>query len=592
MGAGFVLLFCLFLALSLFGISKMRVLAEQTKLIYNHPLTVSNAVLRININIVKIHRSMKDVALAQNIVSIDMFVITVNSLEKEIFNDFQIIKDRYLGQDITHEDALNTFREWKPIRNEVIALMKNGNRIEAADITRGKGARHVLKIEKTMEGLGDFAQNKAAEFLFNANKTSVYSFKIIYLTLAFSMLIGILASVLITKSITRPLRILKNAANKIGSGNLDTSIEINSRDEIGQLANTFNQMAVNLKEITASRDELNSEIADRKEAQENLLRSHNLNQSLLDSLPYAAMLIQYPERVVVNANRFAKEMGAKIGGICHTDFGKDVYVANGCDQCSFCKADEVFEKGEAVITQELFAYDKWWTVYWIPVDKNIYLHYSIDITELKQALNDKDMLIKEIHHRVKNNLLVIQSLLKLQAVSVKDTKTRELLDISQNRVKSMSMIHERLYRSDDLRNIDFSDYARSLTKQLFHSYKTNMELVKLNIDVPKIRMDINLMIPCGLILNELVSNALKYAFSESKGGELYVGLENSTDNSFTLIVKDNGAGMPDDIDIYNTESMGMQIVTGLTKQLLASLELKINNGTEFRITFKEDHSNS
>ena len=200
---------------------------------------------------------------------------------------------------------------------------------------------------------------------------------------------------------------------------------------------------------------------------------------------------------------------------------------------------------------------------------------------LKQALADKDMLIREVHHRVKNNLLVIQSLLNLQSSKIKDEDTKGLFNESQDRVQAMSMIHERLYQSTDLSSVDFPEYIRSLVTLLFRNYKMDATNVTLKIDIPEITLDIDTIIPCGLIINELVSNAFKHAFPHGMG-ELYVGMEEEGENK-VLVVKDNGIGLPDKIDIYHTNTLGMQIVGALSTQLGGHPEIIRDKGTEFRI---------
>jgi two-component sensor histidine kinase len=204
---------------------------------------------------------------------------------------------------------------------------------------------------------------------------------------------------------------------------------------------------------------------------------------------------------------------------------------------------------------------------------------------LMNTLDKKDILMKEIHHRVKNNLTVIQGLLKLQAVKVRDDEARELFDESENRIRAMSMIHEALYDTEDFRSIDASQYIRKLAEKLFDSYSVGPSRVSLNIEAPSTVIDIDTMIPCGLIVNELVSNSLKHAFPDNMEGELFIGFYKMTDDEYTLIVKDNGIGMPADLDIYKTVSLGMQIVTGLVNQIKGSLDVSREGGTEFKITF-------
>jgi two-component sensor histidine kinase len=197
------------------------------------------------------------------------------------------------------------------------------------------------------------------------------------------------------------------------------------------------------------------------------------------------------------------------------------------------------------------------------------------------------MLMKEIHHRVKNNMAVIQSLLSLQLRDVSDEKSRAYFKDAQNRVKSMSMIHERLSRSEELSKMDLSEFINSLANHLFQSSGLNPSKVQLVLNIPEITIDVETMMPCGLIINELVTNAFKYAFPDARAGVVTIGLIVGKDNEITLSVKDDGAGIPDDLNIYETKSLGLQIVSALTNQIQGDLELVKGNGTEIRITFKE-----
>jgi two-component sensor histidine kinase len=206
---------------------------------------------------------------------------------------------------------------------------------------------------------------------------------------------------------------------------------------------------------------------------------------------------------------------------------------------------------------------------------------------LMQSLRDKEMLIKEIHHRVKNNLTVVQSLLGLQSREIKDRKSKTYFIESQNRIKTMSMIHERLYGSEGMVSIHMGEYIKSLTAQLFHSYKVSTNTIRLYTDIPDVQLDVDTMMPCGLIINELISNALKYAFPDDREGKLSIGLSLAEDNEYILVIRDNGIGLPEDLDFHNTESMGIMIVKSLIEQIEGRLELKREEGTEFRITFKE-----
>ena len=203
---------------------------------------------------------------------------------------------------------------------------------------------------------------------------------------------------------------------------------------------------------------------------------------------------------------------------------------------------------------------------------------------LKASLHEKEVLLKEIHHRVKNNLAVISSILKLQAAYVHDEKIQETLAECQNRIKCMVLIHTRLYQSADLSNIDVKEYIQTLASDLMRSYARIPGKVDLRTYFDTVSLDIDTIIPLGLIVNELVSNALKHAFPGEKGGEVIIKLYHS-DDSVVLAISDNGVGLPEGFDITGTEGLGMALVKALADQLDGHLTWSSVKGTEWRITF-------
>jgi PAS domain S-box-containing protein len=218
---------------------------------------------------------------------------------------------------------------------------------------------------------------------------------------------------------------------------------------------------------------------------------------------------------------------------------------------------------------------------------------NVDITERKQAeekirtsLREKEVLLREIHHRVKNNMQVISSLLKLQSKYIKDEKDIEMFRESQNRIKSMALVHEKLYQSEDLANIDFNEYVKHLANILFRSYGIDTGKIALKIDVEDVIIEIDIAIPCGLIVNELVSNSLKYAFPEGGKGEVKITLHSTDENEMELTVSDDGVGVPKDLDFSNTESLGLKLVNILTNQIRGRLDLERSKGSKFHIRFK------
>ncbi|MFO1422618.1 MAG: PAS domain S-box protein [Candidatus Competibacteraceae bacterium] len=203
----------------------------------------------------------------------------------------------------------------------------------------------------------------------------------------------------------------------------------------------------------------------------------------------------------------------------------------------------------------------------------------------KASLQEKEVLLKEIHHRVKNNLQVIISLLDLQADVVGEQATREKFRESRDRVRSMALIHERLYRAADLASIDFAEYVRNLTDSLFSSYTSANRLITLQTNIEPLSISVEHAVPCGLIINELITNALKYAFPPDRAGIIGVELKKSGEKRVMLRVWDNGVGLPPAVDPQHSETLGLTIVATLIRQLRGNLTLQRVGGTEFTISF-------
>ncbi len=226
-----------------------------------------------------------------------------------------------------------------------------------------------------------------------------------------------------------------------------------------------------------------------------------------------------------------------------------------------------------------------------------------DITErrqaeekIKAALAEKEIMLKEIHHRVKNNLQVISSLLNLQARHIKDKEALAIFTDSRSRVRSMALIHEKLYRTKDFSKVDFADYARDLSAQLFRAYNVDAARIKFDLDVGDIHLAIDVAVPCGLIMNELLSNCLSHAFPGGGKGTVRLKLHSKTPQKrqpgngspVVLTVSDDGVGLPAGFDISKTNSLGMQLVKTLSAQIDAVLQIKSGKGAHFTITFETE----
>ncbi len=208
-------------------------------------------------------------------------------------------------------------------------------------------------------------------------------------------------------------------------------------------------------------------------------------------------------------------------------------------------------------------------------------------TKVRESLKEKEILLKEIHHRVKNNLQVVSSLLRLQAAGIKDEATAALFYESQTRVRSMALIHEELYQAGNLARVDFASYLRRLLPDLARTYRADAsEKIDLKIEAQDVSLPVDRAIPCGLIVNELITNALKHAFPDGRPGNILVRLEAQAEQTL-LAVRDDGVGFPPDLDFRQSRSLGLQLICTLANQLGGTLSLKRDSGTEFVVLFSD-----
>lgn len=212
--------------------------------------------------------------------------------------------------------------------------------------------------------------------------------------------------------------------------------------------------------------------------------------------------------------------------------------------------------------------------------------------QIRASLEEKELLLREIHHRIKNNMAVVSSLLSLQSRYVVDERDRNLFDDSIARIKSMALIHEKLYKSPNLAVVNLGTYISELTSSMLMFYKVHPDRIKLNADVSDISLGIDSAIPCGLIVNELLSNSFKHAFPDNAAGEINVSLHDisktqSSSSLIELVIRDNGIGIPAHVDISKSNSLGLTLINALVKQLHGKIEMSRKNGMEYRISFEK-----
>jgi len=349
--------------------------------------------------------------------------------------------------------------------------------------------------------------------------------------------------------------------------------------------------AINLVRVT--------DITTCKQTEKNIKLQAVITRNMAEGI----CLVSVTDGRIVYANpKFEQMFGYEIGELNNQPVRIINHADNEveADQVRQLITQKILEHGE--YTYQVYNVKKDGTPFWCQATTSRFEHPDYgtvlvavqqDITvqkqtqdQLKASLKEKEVLLKEIHHRVKNNLQIVSSLLQMQSRRTKDQDVALVLQDSQNRIASIALVHEKLYRSENLAQIDFAQYVPDLITHLFDSYNISSSRVRISYQVEDIPLAIDTAIPCGLILNELVSNTLKYAFPEHQNGEIEIKFKRNLDNnSLTLLVRDNGVGIPKSFDIQTTTSLGLTLVLGLVDQIDGTLDLNCDSGTEFTITF-------
>ncbi len=405
------------------------------------------------------------------------------------------------------------------------------------------------------------------------NKLAVYS-KIILFATIIAFLLSLLLAWLLYRSLKKRLTSLAGAAQDIGRGNLEKRIEVSTDDEIGQLSSSLNRMAENLSKITFSKefvDDVIESIGDglivtdgqgniqKVNSSTNILLGYNddeligstFSAILTDEIKDSILKLDKSAELDREEASFIKKNGAKV-------------------PVSLTKAVLVNSDGETQGMVCVFS----------------------DITERKKtekkvlnSLKEKEILLAEIHHRVKNNLAVISGLLQMQIWETDHPVAEQVLENSQLRVKSIALVHEKLYQSDKLSNIGFDKYVDELLAEIQNTYEHKHTKILFETDVAPLTFNINQAIPCSLLLNELIINNYKHAFKKRNEGKMYVQLKEK-EGTVHLKVKDDGPGFKEGFDFSTDKSMGMTIINTLVDQLHGNIKAYNNGGAVFEISFR------
>jgi PAS domain S-box-containing protein len=322
-------------------------------------------------------------------------------------------------------------------------------------------------------------------------------------------------------------------------------------------------------------------------------------KSLFDTSPDALFLVDYKIRKIVKANQRAVEMFEVENEMeFYKYYGLDLHKEKMDAAKVLLIRDELLAKGayEDEILYKTFKENEFWgalAIRIISIGGNLYQSVRVtDITsqkkielQIQSSLNEKEILLSEIHHRVKNNLAVISGLLGLQSAYVEDEKAKKLFEESRNRIHSMALIHDRLYQHETLAKINFNSYIKDLVEHIQKSYVSQTSEVKFNVTCNDIFLDIKNAVPCGLILNELISNSFKHAFKEKNTGEIKIVCTKMGDK-FTMMVSDDGIGYDFENGLKSPHSLGLTLIKALSEQVSGKVKTTFDSGTAYYISFE------
>ncbi len=380
----------------------------------------------------------------------------------------------------------------------------------------------------------------------------------------------------VSRHISGPILALKAAALKIGRGHLDTRVAIHSKDELGVLADTFNQMAKDLADTTVSKSNL---------------------ANVIDSMA-GALIILSPEGEITSVNQAVRSLlgyekeeliGQPFTLVCPGESGGSERIVASDSRGIVANVEKAFRAKDGTIVPVSFSGAALRSEN-APIQG--YVCVAQDLTErkrieeqIRKSLSEKEVLLHELHHRVKNNLQVISSLLDLQSSFIDDESALSAFRESQSRIRSMALIHEQLYHTTELDQIDFKTYLERLTAHLFDAFGVRQDMIALRLEVDDVDVNLDQAVACGLIVNELVTNALKYAFPDGATGEIRISYSKGKNDSRILSVSDDGRGIDKKLEPGQSQSLGMSLVETLTKQLRGHLVFEHERGTECRIEF-------
>ena len=415
-----------------------------------------------------------------------------------------------------------------------------------------------------------------------------------------SVLLAILAASIITRSISVPLHALSVTATQIASGDLGHDADVERRDEIGNLARAFNNMTGQLRNMI---DELRAELAERGRVEAELRASEERNRSVLRGAMDGFWRVDLRGQLLEVNQAYCHMSGYSERELLAMDITDLEAVERQPETAAHI--EKVMALGEdrfetRHLRKDGSAFEVEISVQYKHDEGDSLLAFLRDITgrrqsegQIRKSLAEKETLLKELHHRTKNNMGIIIALLNLQEADIDDERVRTAFADVRDRIRSMALVHQKLYEGNDLSHLNLKDYIRDLVGLLTESFLISPAGISVTTDMEDVFVLIDTAIPCGLILNELITNALKYAFPGGRPGEIKIHLRRSEGGEIRLGVSDSGVGLPLGFDIKRDGHMGFQTITSLGEQQLnGKVRFDTSQGLACEILFRDDQYQS
>lgn len=614
---GFVVIIVLSGLGELYSIRELCNLSGINNTLYDQHLSIIRTILSADADVAKIQHNMKIIEFASTSADLETAIASLDYLTNDLDNQFKIIRkwvqeERESGS-FLFVDLEKLFNNWRTESDEITAVARFGNQQLVTALIKDQKVDQVGLLHVKIEKLENHVAEKAHDILLDSQHNKNKAIGITATIFLTTILISGLFAFLFSKTITDSIKRLIKGMSEFSRGNLNHRVEVKSRDEIEWLANSFNHMV----------EEQKTAIAELK-----------LHDEIMTHMGEGVCLVKADSGTILYTNPKIEEMygynPGDLGGMSISQLwlkkeknteeirlamteasetrdgwrGETMNIRKDASLfwCYTCLSDfEHIKYGKVIIAvqkditdqkkmeDELDQYrlklEEKVVERTVELNRQITRCQNIE-AQIKASLKEKEILLQEIHHRVKNNMQIIVSLLKLQLHGKNKQDVNSVLKENIGRIYSMAAIHESLYKSEKLNEIELKAYLQRLSQALLETFIIDQDSIIFQIDMPEQNLSIEIANPLGLVLNELISNSLKYAFPNGCKGMIRISSNLLNGNEIEMIVADNGVGMPEDFDWGKIDTLGLKLVKDIIeRQLNGKINFENRNGTRFTINF-------